>query len=114
MSAVPHIYQLGRRYLRMASHLPVTLLADFDGKRVHHASWLLDLSTWGVRVRVNFTPKPGTMVEVIPNGGPKYPIRGRVVWVGKAGSPEEGQAGLEFISPCPTSFWFAGPQPRGI
>lgn len=97
--------QLGRRYPRIVSNVPVTLLVESEGKKLAHPCQLLDVSVWGLRVKGDMALKVGNIVEAIPNQGPRYPVRSRVVWVGRAGSNEEKHAGVELLSPCPTNFW---------
>ena len=58
---------------------------------------VLDSSTNGFRVRGSFRLKRGQVVEVILDDDPFNPVRCSVVWVGKAGSKQEGEVGLETV-----------------
>lgn len=56
---------------------------------------ILDCSRGGFRVRLGGRLRPGQSLEVIPHDDPLHAILCTVVWVGKPGSKQEGQAGLQ-------------------
>jgi PilZ domain len=58
---------------------------------------VLDSSKNGFRVRGSFQLRGGQVVEIILEEDPLNPVRCSVVWVGKAGSKQEGEVGLETV-----------------
>ncbi len=58
---------------------------------------VLDSSNDGFRVRGNFRLRRGQVVEVILDEDPLNAVRCSVVWVGKAGSKQEGEVGLQTV-----------------
>jgi PilZ domain len=58
---------------------------------------VLDSSSEGFRVRWSFRLRRGQVVEIILDEDPFNPVRCSVVWVGKAGSKQEGEVGLETV-----------------
>jgi PilZ domain len=61
---------------------------------------VLDSSKNGFRVRGSFRPRRGQIVEIILDEAPLNAVRCQVVWIGKAGSKQEGEVGLE-TAPSP-------------
>ncbi len=101
-----------RRHDRIPISIPVTLIVESAGKKVGHPSYMVDVSERGIKLKANVAVTIGQIVEVIPTRGPRYAVRGRVVWVGKAGSEQEGRLGLEFLDPIPTTSWGLATDPR--
>ena len=59
---------------------------------------VLDSSNEGFRLRGTFHLKPGRVVEVVlDDDDPADFQRCSVVWVGKAGSKQDGEVGLQII-----------------
>lgn len=58
---------------------------------------VLDSSKEGFRLRGSFELRRGQVVELILDEETPSPERCSVVWVGKAGSKQEGEAGLEIV-----------------
>jgi PilZ domain len=56
---------------------------------------IVDSSAEGFRVRISSRLRRGQAVEVIPNDDPMHAVRCNVVWVGKPGSKQQGEAGLQ-------------------
>jgi hypothetical protein len=56
---------------------------------------IVDSSPEGFRVRVSSRLRRGQAVEVIPNDDPMNAVHCSVVWVGKPGSKQQGEAGLQ-------------------
>ncbi len=48
-------------------------------------------------MRGNFRLKRRQVVEIILDGDPLNSVRCSVVWIGKAGSKQEGEVGLEAV-----------------
>lgn len=73
------------------------MVVEPEGRREKYPSTMVDISHEGVRLKTTVGLDPGQFVEVIPNEGPRYAMRCRVVWVGKKGSDQEMEIGLEFV-----------------
>jgi PilZ domain len=58
---------------------------------------VLDSSKNGFRMRGSFRLRRGQVVEIILDEDPLNAARCRVVWVGKAGSKQEAEVGLETL-----------------
>jgi hypothetical protein len=90
-----------RSFKRTPTIMPVTLLVETPGSRLDFDAVVVESSQQGIRVRVDTALTPGATVWVIPNTSSGYNERCRVVWIGKAGTDNEGEAGLEFVNPIP-------------
>ncbi len=75
----------------MAVSTPVKLAFDSEGMRLEHPSYMIELSTSGLRLKTSVPLTVGRIVEVIPDEGPRFAVHCRVVWV------REGEAGLEIL-----------------
>ena len=89
-----------RRSERINVRLPVTLCVD-DPETAKHIASTIDLSGYGARLHTGASLVPGQSIAMIADEGSGSSISGRVVWVGPIGSPLDGQAGIEFLSPLP-------------
>ena len=58
---------------------------------------VLDSSTRGFRLRGSFHLKRGQIVEIILDEAPLNAVRCQVVWIGKAGTKQEDEVGLETV-----------------
>jgi len=58
---------------------------------------IIDISQGGFRLRVSGRLRHGQIVEVLSDSDPFTSMECRVIWVGKAGSKEQGEAGLQII-----------------
>jgi hypothetical protein len=90
---MPH-FPVTRRSKRMMAKRRASLVINLDHpKRL--PCLILDSSKEGFRVRGNFQLRRGQMVELVLDE--HLPSSGRccVVWVGKLGSKQEGEVGLE-------------------
>jgi hypothetical protein len=94
--------------------IPVTLIVESGGKRIGHPSYMVDVSERGIKIKANVPVTIGQIVEVVPAEGPRHAVPSRVVWVGKAGSDQEGRLGLEFLDPIPTSSWGIATDPKSF
>ena len=83
-----------RRYSKRAPcKQRASLILDFK----RQVCLVLDSSKNGFRLRGNFRLRRGQVVEIILDDDPLNPVRCSVVWVGKPGSKQEGEAGLETV-----------------
>ena len=58
---------------------------------------IVDRSKGGFKLRVSCKLKRGQVVEVILDDEPSSSMRCSVVWIGKPGSKQEGEAGLQTV-----------------
>ena len=87
-----------RRYLkRSPCKQRASLIIDLDRKPKRLPYLVLDSSTDGFRLRGSFHLKRGQIVEIILDEAPLNAVRCQVVWVGKPGSKQEGEIGLETV-----------------
>jgi len=56
---------------------------------------IIDVSPSGFRLRASGKLRPGQVVEVVSDSDPLTSVECRVIWVGKAGSKEQGEAGCK-------------------
>jgi len=89
----------GRRSARVMSKRRASLVINLDRKAKRLACLVVDSSKEGFRVRGSFDLRRGQVVELILDEDMPSPERCRVVWVGKAGSKQEGQVGLQLLNP---------------
>ena len=88
-----------RRPQRRPTNLPVLLIVDPEGARIHSPAASFDFSHYGIGVRSSASLVPGQIVDIIPSEGPAHAVRSRVVWANPQASGEGCQAGLEFLNP---------------
>ena len=58
---------------------------------------VVDSSKEGFRIRGGFHLRRGQVVEIILDDEPLSSVRCSVVWIGKLGSQQEGESGLQTI-----------------
>ena len=56
---------------------------------------IVDMSRGGLRVRGSFRLKRGQVVEIVSDEDPVSVTKCSVVWVGRTGTTQQGEAGLE-------------------
>jgi hypothetical protein len=86
-----------RRLKRLMSKVPASLVINLERKPERLPCLVLDSSKEGFRLRGSFHLRRGQLVEIILDEGPVRSVRCNVVWVGKAGSKQEGEVGLETV-----------------
>jgi hypothetical protein len=86
-----------RRSKRVVLKRRASLVTNLDRKPKRFPCLVLDSSKEGFRLRGNFDLRRGQVVELILDEETPSAERCSVVWVGKAGSKQEGEAGLETI-----------------
>jgi hypothetical protein len=86
-----------RRSKRLVSKRRASLVINLDRKPERLPCLVLDSSKEGYRLRGNLDLRRGQVVELILDEETPSPERCSVVWVGKVGSIQEGEAGLETI-----------------
>ena len=85
----------GRRSKRVMLKRRASLVVNLDRDEKRLPCLVLDSSTEGYRLRGNFDLRRGQFVEIVFDPEPFRSVRCLVVWVGRAGSKQEGEVGLE-------------------
>ena len=85
----------GRRSKRISAKKRANLVINLTGVQKMFPCLIVDVSQEGFRLRGDFKLKRGQIVEVISSADPLNAVRCSVVWVGKTGSKQEGEVGLE-------------------
>jgi hypothetical protein len=75
-----------------------SLIAKLGRQEERIPCLILDSSPDGFRLRATVNLKRGQIVEVVAEGDPFGSVRCSVVWVGKPGSKQEGQVGLQTVT----------------
>jgi hypothetical protein len=86
-----------RRSKRVVSKRRASLVINLDRKPQRVPCLILDSSKQGFRLRGSFDLRSGQMVELVPDEETPSPERCSVVWVGEAGSKQEGEVGLQTL-----------------
>ena len=86
-----------RRSLRETSKRRASLVVNLNFSQMRLPCLVLDFSKLGFRLRGSFRLRPGDDVELILDENPTSSERCNVVWVGKAGSKQEGEVGLKTV-----------------
>jgi hypothetical protein len=87
----------GRRSKRVMSKKRGSLVINLDRNQQRLPCLVLDSSKEGFRLRGIFHLKRGQVVELVFDDNPLTSERCSVVWVGKGGSKQEGEVGLETV-----------------
>jgi hypothetical protein len=85
-----------RRSKRVVSKKGASVVINLGSHPQRVPCLILDSSPEGFRLRGIFRLKRGQVVEVIP-GEELNAIRCSVVWIGKRGSKQEGEVGLQTL-----------------
>ena len=88
-----------RRSERRRVQMVVTVV--IEGDEAEYLATTVDLSSYGLRLQSDTTLSPGQPVGLLLATEPACFIKARVVWVGKADSPQARQAGFQFLNPLP-------------
>ena len=86
-----------RRSNRLVSKRRASLVINLDRKPKRLPCLILDSSKEGFRLRGSFDLRRGQVVELILDEDMPSPERCSVVWVGKAGSKQDGEVGLKTL-----------------
>jgi hypothetical protein len=87
----------GRRSKRVQSKGRASLVINLDRNQKRLPCLILDSSKEGFRLFGSFRLRRRQVVEIILDEAPLNSVRCSVVWVGKAGSKQEGEVGLETV-----------------
>ena len=86
-----------RRSKRVVAKRRASLVINLDRKAKRLPCLVLDSSKEGFRLLGSFDLRRGQVVELIVDEETPSSERCSVVWVGKAGSKQEGEVGLETV-----------------
>jgi hypothetical protein len=86
----------GRRSKRIVLKKPARLVISLDGVQRLVPCLIVDRSQEGFRLRGNFKLKRGQLVELVVDD-PVDSVPCEIIWIGKAGSEQAGQAGLQTV-----------------
>ena len=84
-----------RRSKRVVAKAGASVVVDLASRPKRIPCLIVDRSPAGFRVRLSCRLRRGQAVEVISNDNPLRAIPCSVVWVGKPGSKQEGEVGLQ-------------------
>jgi hypothetical protein len=90
----PNARQSRRVALKTRGSLVVT--PDYENLR-RLPCVIIDASQGGYRLRANARLRRGQVVEVVSDDDPLTSVVCKVIWAGKTGSREQGEAGLQII-----------------
>lgn len=90
-------FREGRRSKRAMSKKRASLIINPDSKPERLPCLVLDSSKEGFRLRGGFHLRRGQLIEIVLEDDPPNFRRCTVVWVGRAGSKQEGEVGVEII-----------------
>jgi PilZ domain len=87
----------GRSSKRTLAKARASLIVNLDRNQKRLPCLVLDSSKAGFRLRGSFHLRRGQAVEIVLDQDPLSSVRCSVVWVGKAGSKQEGEVGVETV-----------------
>ena len=87
----------GRRSKRIATKKRASLVIDLRGVQKMFPCLSVDRSQEGFRLKGNFRLRRGQLVELVLDD-PVDSVRCEVIWIGKAGSEQVVEAGLQVKS----------------
>ncbi len=87
----------GRRAKRIASRKRASLVINLERNQQRIPCLVVDASEGGFRLHGNFRLRRGQVVELVLDEDPLSALRCSVVWVGRAGSKQQGEVGVEAV-----------------
>ena len=92
-SSVPE----GRRSKRIAAKKRASLVINLDRDQKRIPCLVVDASDRGFRLHGNFRLRRGQVVELVLDEEPLSALKCSVVWIGRPGTKQEGEAGVETV-----------------
>jgi len=92
-SSVPE----GRRSKRIAAKKRASLVINLDRNQKRIPCLVVDASQRGFRLHGDFRLRRGQVVELVLEDDPFSAVRCNVVWIGRPGTKQEGEAGVETV-----------------
>jgi len=87
----------GRRNKRIVAKKRASLIFNLHGSQTRMPCLVIDATESGFRLRVNCRLRPGQALELVLDEDPLSAMRCKVVWIGKTGSKEQGEVGIETV-----------------
>jgi hypothetical protein len=87
----------GRRFKRIVSKKRASLVLSLHQVQQRFPCLVVDASKDGFRLKGSFGLRRGQAVEMILDEEPLTAVRCTVIWVGKPGSKQDGEAGLQTV-----------------
>src|SRR5207245_9565876 len=84
------------RYLQVSTKKPAHLVINLKENQSMLPCLIVDRSQEGFRLRGSFRLRRGQLVKLVLDD-PVDSVRCEVIWVGRAGSQQEGQAGVQTV-----------------
>jgi len=88
-----------RRSKRIVLKKSASLVVNLDRIPKRLPCLIVDSSPEGFRLMGTFKLKRGQVVEIIADEDPLNISKCHVIWIGKPGSKQEGQVGLQLLNP---------------
>ena len=88
----------GRRSKRIATKKRASVVIDLDGVQKMFPCLIVNRSHDGFGLRGGFRLKCGQLIELIVEDDPVDSVRCEVIWTGRAGSQQAGEAGLQAVA----------------
>jgi hypothetical protein len=86
-----------RRSARVHVNVPVMLSGKFPGgKPFSEETLIVSISKYGAKVKTDLPLKVGMQLKVQPKKRRESAVF-RVVWLGRDGTPREGEVGIEYV-----------------
>jgi hypothetical protein len=87
----------GRRLKRVIAKKRASLVINLQRNQTRIPCLVVDSTEKGFRLHGHFHLRRGQVVELVLDEDPLSAVRCSVVWVGKPGSKQQGEAGLETV-----------------
>ncbi len=86
-----------RRSARVNIRIPVVISGTLpDNKPFQEETFAVTLSKFGAKIKTALPLKEGMQLKLKPKGRKDSAIF-RVAWIGRAGTPREGEVGIEYL-----------------
>ncbi len=92
-----------RRSKRIVLKKSASLVVNLERIAKRLPCLIVDSSPEGFRLMGTFKLKRGQVVEIIADEDPLNISKCQVIWIGKPGSKQEGQVGLQLLNPTVNS-----------
>ena len=86
-----------RRFGRDPAHKRANVVSNRWGRKERFPCLVIDRSAEGFRLSGVFHIKRGESIEIILDDDPLSAVACTVVWVGRAGTKQEGEVGLQTV-----------------
>jgi len=97
MMPTPSSVPEGRRSKRIAAKKRASLVINLDRNQTRIPCLVVDTSQRGFRLHGDFRLRRGQVVELVLDEEPLSALKCSVVWIGRPGTKQEGEAGVETV-----------------